>query len=190
MATPSRTREISLVEADTAAAASRPAPEPPSAWDYRLAVVRHYRAVFAYAATILGNRADAEDVTQETFLRFGQRGGGIRRPREWLLSVARNLCYDRFRASAKTTVLDGEMFESMAGGSEPDSAAEQAETRTRLLSLVAALPEPQRSLVVLFDVQGMTGDECARILGLTTNQVKVYLHRARRRLRQRMEAKQ
>jgi RNA polymerase sigma-70 factor (ECF subfamily) len=56
-----------------------------------------------------------------------------------------------------------------------------------LHGLVSALPEPQRTLVVLFDVHGLDGGECARILGLNTNQVKVYLHRARRRLRRELE---
>jgi RNA polymerase sigma-70 factor (ECF subfamily) len=53
--------------------------------------------------------------------------------------------------------------------------------------LVNELPEPQRSLILLFDVQGMTGAECAEVLDLNVNQVKVYLHRARRRLRQALE---
>ena len=53
----------------------------------------------------------------------------------------------------------------------------------RLRRLIDKLPEPQRSLIVLFDVQGMNGAECARILDIDANQVKVYLHRARRRLR-------
>jgi RNA polymerase sigma-70 factor (ECF subfamily) len=57
-----------------------------------------------------------------------------------------------------------------------------------LRASIAALPEPQRSLVVLFDVHGLDGAACARILGINTNQVKVYLHRARRRLRRELES--
>ncbi|HLF12245.1 MAG TPA: sigma-70 region 4 domain-containing protein [Gammaproteobacteria bacterium] len=53
--------------------------------------------------------------------------------------------------------------------------------------LVDMLPEPQRSLIVLFDLQGVDGATCARILDLSVNQVKVYLHRARRRLRIKLE---
>jgi len=49
------------------------------------------------------------------------------------------------------------------------------------------LPEPQRSLLVMFDVHGMDGAACARVLGLNANQVKVYLHRARRKLREQLE---
>ena len=56
-----------------------------------------------------------------------------------------------------------------------------------LFRSVDTLPESHRSLIVLFDVQGVDGATCARILGLNVNQVKVYLHRARRRLREQLE---
>lgn len=180
------------MEAGAAASAPRTSGAP-SAWDYRLAVLRHYRAVYGYAASILGSSADAEDVTQEAFLRFGQKGGRVRKVREWLLSVTRNLCIDRFRSGSRTTAIDGEILEVLSSGDDgadddPAGHAERGEIGDRLTALIGRLPEPQRSLVVLFDVQGFSGDECGRILGLSVNQVKVYLHRARRRLRQGMEA--
>ena len=64
---------------------------------------------------------------------------------------------------------------------------EQHELAGELRKLVDTLPEPQRSLLVMFDVQGLDGATCARVLGLNANQVKVYLHRARRKLREQLE---
>ena len=165
----------------------KPAATSPSALEYRVVVLRHYKAIFRYSTAIIG-ADDAEDVTQEAFLRFGRKGGGVRRPREWLLRVARNLCFDRFRAAGKLTLFEDGEPEYVADDPGPAQLAEAADRRERILALVAGLPEPQRSLIVLFDLQGMSGDECARILELSRNQVKVYLHRARRRLRKRMEA--
>ena len=159
----------------------------PGGLEYRVAVFRHYKAVYGYAAAILGSGADAEDVTQETFLRFGLRGGEVKRPREWLLSVARNLCFDRFRSAARMPTLDPDAIQSVEAEEVPDRIVDRDQRSARLLAVVESLTEPQRSLIVLFDMQGMSGDECARILGLSTNQVKVYLHRARRRVRERME---
>lgn len=156
-------------------------------WRYQMAVMRHYRPVYGYAATILGVSADAEDVTQEAFLRYLQNGGDVRKPREWLIRVARNLCMDRLRAGSRVTELVPEIEESLHDHDGPGIRTERAELSARLGRLIDGLPEPQRSLVVLFDIQGMTGAECAEILGISVNQVKVYLHRGRRRLRQRLE---
>jgi RNA polymerase sigma-70 factor (ECF subfamily) len=75
----------------------------------------------------------------------------------------------------------------MASADEPAGQYERTELHAQLMRSIGGLPEPQRSLVVLFDLQGLSGDECARVLGISISQVKVYLHRARRRLRQRME---
>ena len=75
----------------------------------------------------------------------------------------------------------------ISDGRDPVWHYEQSELAGKLRKLVDALPEPQRSLLVMFDVQGLDGATCARVLGLTVTQVKVYLHRARRKLRERLE---
>jgi RNA polymerase sigma-70 factor (ECF subfamily) len=157
-------------------------------WRYRLAVVRHYRAVYRVAQAILRDAAEAEDVTQETFVRYWQRGAGIERPREWLMKVARNGCLDRLRKSGRSvTGAEEEVFEQ-PDNRDPAWHYERRELAAELEQAIARLREPQRSLVVLFDVQGMSVAECAQIVGLNVNQVKVYLHRARRRLRLELEA--
>ncbi len=157
-----------------------------SAWRFRLAVVRHYRLVYRVACSLLGDAAEAEDVTQEAFLRFWQHAGGVHRPREWLLRVARNACLDRLRAARYWVAAEPEQLEQRDERG-PAWHFQQDDLAARLRGLVGALPEPQRSLLVLFDVHGLDGAACARILGLNTNQVKVYLHRARRRLRRELE---
>jgi RNA polymerase sigma factor (sigma-70 family) len=72
---------------------------------------------------------------------------------------------------------------------DPEWHYEQRELEAGVSRLLDTLPEPQRSLVVLFDLHGVDGAGCAAILGLSTTQVKVYLHRARRRLRERLESR-
>ncbi len=182
-----RSNEVAEVERGERGPTQVDAPRAPSTMAYRLAVLRHYKPVFGYASAILGSTADAEDVTQEPFLRFGERGGDVRQVREWLLRVARNLSFDRFRAGSRLTSVEPDVIESVPGGEEPEQQALRSELGDRLLRLIRRLDEPQRSLVVLFDVQGLKGRECAQILDISENQVKVYLHRARRRLRTYME---
>ena len=160
---------------------------PVAGWRYRLAVVQHYRSVYRVAQALLRDAAEAEDVTQETFLRYWQRGAAIERPREWLMKVARNACLDRLRKTGRSvTGADDEVFDA-PDNRDPAWHYARGELGAALERAIARLREPQRSLVVLFDVQGMSAAECAQILGINVNQVKVYLHRARRRLRLELE---
>ena len=156
-----------------------------SSLGFRVTVLRHYRTVYRMAAALLNDAAEAEDVTQEAFTRYWQIGERIEKPKHWLLRVARNLCLDRIRKSGRE--LDGHDVEAAADHRAPDWHYEQTELSRALEELISALPEPQRSLIVLFDVRGFSGADCAAILGLNENQVKVYLHRARRRLRLKLE---
>src|SRR5690554_7001124 len=66
-------------------------------WRFRPAVMRYGRIVYRVAHLLLGDRHEAEDVSQEAFLRYWQRGKGVERPKEWLLAVTRNACLDRLR---------------------------------------------------------------------------------------------
>lgn len=169
--------------------AERSTESAPSAWDFRLAVLRHHKVVYRTALAILRNPDEAEDVTQDVFMRYWQHGGRVERPREWLLRVGRNACLDRLRTAGRRGihVVDTAVEIEADDGRDPAWHCEQSETGERLRDAIARLPEPQRSLVVLFDIQGLKGEACARILEINVNQVKVYLHRARRRLRRELE---
>ena len=156
------------------------------AWRFRLAVARHGKIVYRVAFAMLKDRHEAEDVAQDAFLRYWLHGADVRRQREWLLAVTRNACLDRLRRAGRT--VDAERAAAEQGDEHgPAWHLQQRELGECLQDRIAALPEPQRSLVILFDVQGLDGAACARILGLSINQVKVYLHRARRRLRRELE---
>jgi RNA polymerase sigma-70 factor (ECF subfamily) len=158
-----------------------------SALRFRLAVLLHDRAVFRVAAAMLRDSREAEDVTQEVFLSYWQHGEIVERPREWLLQVARNACVNRLRRSGRVVIKEPDQIPEQADGRDPGWHYEQQELARQLRALVDTLPEPQRSLLVMFDMQGMDGAACARVLGLNINQVKVYLHRARRKLREQLE---
>ena len=159
----------------------------PSAWRFRLAMAQHHRAIYRVCYGILRDAHEAEDITQETFLRYWQLSGEVRGAKAWLITVARNKCLDRLRGRKRFVDADPEIFEQQADGHDPEWHAKQDETSSRLQTLINRLSEPQRSLVLLFDVEGLSGAECAAALDLNINQVKVYLHRARRQLRRWLE---
>jgi RNA polymerase sigma-70 factor (ECF subfamily) len=158
-----------------------------SPWDFRLTVMRHYSHVYRMSAALLRDAAEAEDVTQETFTKFWQHGRKVEKPREWLLKVAHNHCLDRLRKSNRMVAEAHEPASEDGDSHDPAWRYERKELAERLRCLIDTLPEPQRSLIVLFDLRGISGALCAEILELNENQVKVYLHRARRKLREKLE---
>jgi RNA polymerase sigma-70 factor (ECF subfamily) len=158
-----------------------------SAMRFRLAVVQHHRAVYRVCVGILGDEHEAQDVTQETFLRYWQLSGQVRGVKAWLITVARNRCLDRLRSTKRFVDADPEIFEQQSDTRDPEWHTQRDQSASRLETLISQLPEPQRSLILMFDVEGMSGSECAEALNLNANQVKVYLHRARRRLRRALE---
>jgi RNA polymerase sigma-70 factor (ECF subfamily) len=139
------------------------------------------------AASFLSERADVEDVAQETFLRALDR---IRtydpdRPfAPWLYQIARNVARNRIagRARRKTEPLPDE---GLAGGADdPEAELERSEIRRRVDAAVAGLPERQRAVFRLLDVEGFSAAEAAEMLGLTSGTVRSHLSHARSALRE------
>ncbi len=159
-------------------------------------LVRAYeRQVYNVALRVVGDVDTAEDVTQDTFLlayrSLHQFRGGIFRA--WLLRIATNRCYDVLRARGRRPAdsLDAEPFEIepvWSAGGKPDETPEAFALRGELAILLeralTALPEEQRLVVLLADVQGCDYHEVAAATGAALGTVKSRLSRARARLRQ------
>lgn len=150
----------------------------------------HLDGVLALAWRNLGNRADAEDVAQETFTRLLAKaatwrpgGPGLR---AWLFRVATNLCIDRHRARARAP-LGAEALEEVADTSGPPLEGSIAITRA-VRAALTALPERQRAALVLVHYHGMTGREAGEALGVGEEAVESLLARGRRQLRQTLSA--
>lgn len=150
----------------------------------------HLDAVVALAWRNLGNRADAEDVAQETFARllakaatWQANGPGLR---AWLFRVATNLCIDRHRARARAPH-GPEAIEDVADTTGAPLEGSIAITRAVRVAL-GALPERQRAAVVLVHYHGMTGREAGVALGVGEEAVESLLARGRRRLRRTLAA--
>lgn len=149
-------------------------------------VRRHMRRAFSIAYRILEHREDAEDVVQDAFLRALERLDTLERGRPfrpWFyrIVVNRALNFRRARTIRRTEPIPEEA-RSEAGLPERD--AEQAELRRRLQAAAAALPERQRLIVQLSDLEGLTSAEIAEILEISDGTVRWHLHQARRSLRE------
>jgi len=153
--------------------------------DFQATVQAHKDRLYALAVHLTGDRSEAEDVVQESFMKLWQHratlDGDATLP--WLLSVARNASLDRLRRRRMVPV-DGTQLEARESVEpQPDRRLSDEEFTRRLNRAVAELNEPYRSLVVMREMQGLDYQTIAEALALSLSQVKVYLHRTRRRLR-------
>lgn len=142
-------------------------------------VDRYSDMLMRIALLHLKNRSDAEDASQEIFLKLIQKPRifeSSEHEKAWLIRTAVNLCKDRLKSSwfRKRAILD----ENMAA-----SAAEESE----VLSAVMELPLKYRSIVLLFYYEGYSISEISKILNIKENTVGSQLHRARALLKMEME---
>ncbi len=149
---------------------------------------RYQDDVYRFARSILGNPTDAEDATQEVLLRLWKHLDSIRGSdaRPWLLRTTRNHCIDQLRRRPSQLLDSGE--EALASFPAPEiddpiKAANRADFRKQIDRALATLPENLRSVFVLYEVNGLHYREVAETLGIPLNSVKVYLSRARARLK-------
>ena len=149
---------------------------------------RHGGEVYRYAFAVLGNHADAEDITQSTFLnayRSMEQGVRPRKPSNWLLTIASNSIKERFRQE-KSRPRQVLFDEEMAGASTHDDE-DEGPTVGELLTALARIPPQQRQAIVLREFEGRSYKEVAAILDVTTSALETLLFRARRSLADELE---
>lgn len=149
-------------------------------------VDRHLPRIVALAGRMLGNRADAEEVAQEVFLRVWQQAARWR-PGEakfstWLHRVAVNLCHDRLRRRRETG-LDA-AGDPPSGEPPPGTELQRRAVAARVERALAQLPERQRSAILLCHYQELGNIEAAAVLEVSVEALESLLARGRRRLRE------
>ena len=150
---------------------------------------RHIEATYAFARRFLPTREDAEEAASETWLRAGRalRAGNWRgesRFKTWMLGIARRVCLERLRQPRLPTL-------SLSGLTERGDwvlFSPGPEVVSDLDEALAALTEDHRLALTLCDLQGLTAAEAAHVLGRTAAATKSLHGRARRALREALEA--
>jgi len=155
---------------------------------------RHRAAIYRYVSRLVGSSSLADDLTQETFLRVHRHLGELKDPaalEAWLYRVATNVCYDHFRSRdhhqpVPPPAEQGDKWDPPVAETDalrPDQLLEQSEMSDCVLRFLIGLPEAHRRVLILHDLQGHTNPEIAQMLGLSLENVKIRLHRARASLR-------
>ncbi len=161
---------------------------------YQQAIDQHRHRVLSFARYSLRVREDAEDVTQEVFIKLWQHWQKIDHEKlgAWLMRVAHNSVIDHVRKQRpQQTNLDQYAEVEDQVGEESDAAQlDQQHFKSQLQTAIKSLEDPFRSIVIMRDIQGMSYEDIQGSLELSASQVKVYLHRARRKLRENSKLRQ
>jgi RNA polymerase sigma-70 factor (ECF subfamily) len=161
--------------------------------EFETTVREQARLVYKVAYSVLRNHHDAEDVAQETFLRFlrhRERRAEIRDRRAWLATVAWRVALDRKRMPAEVTLEDAAEVVSKlrAEGASVDEIAASREMMSLLKRLVSSLPRDLREALILSTTEELTSAEISQVLGIPEGSVRSRLLRGREILRQKLAA--
>ncbi|MBR1712480.1 MAG: RNA polymerase sigma factor [Alloprevotella sp.] len=160
--------------------------------DFRTDLLPLKDQLFRLALRITLDRAEAEDIVQDTLLRVWERraelSGVVNSLEAYCLTVCRNLALDRKeRKEAQNLSLESGSYDAADNTLSPQEQLEHDDRLRRIHRLFCQLPERQRSVVQLRDIEGKSYKEIATVLGLTEEVVKVTLFRARQSIRQQYE---
>jgi len=152
-----------------------------------------YERVRKFIAALVRDESAADDLVQEAFMRIQQNLDSLRdasKVSSWVFRIAHNLCQDHFR-SRKRLSSHEEIHEGLFNLQETplEKKMEQAEMSQCVQDQLNLLPESLRSVLIFSDVMEFSHQEIADILGLSVENVKVRLHRARKKFNAILEEK-
>jgi RNA polymerase sigma-70 factor, ECF subfamily len=157
---------------------------------------KHYGRILSYLLSMVRNSAEAEDLTQEAFLRAYREIDSVKDPEAmpaWLYRIATNVAVDRLRQRASLAGRQAGLDPAEIELSDPEALTlekglEQREMTACVQRFLTDIPDSYRSVILLHDLHGLSGPEIAKALGIALPTVKIRLHRARLRLRATLEA--
>ena len=149
-----------------------------------------YQRIFRYIMSMVRDAAEAEDLTQDTFLRAYQRRDSLRdegAQTAWLYRIATHVCLDRLRQYARRSPKESQTELDEIDVAEPDTPSlqqtlERDEMSECVQSYLNRLSDSYRAVILLHDIHELTAAEIAQLLGESLATIKIRLHRARRKL--------
>ncbi len=146
--------------------------------------------LFRFAFRMLGSSEEAKDVVQEVMIKVWngrEQMAEVQNMEAWCMRITKNLSLDKLRSRQRraTDSID-EGFEVRQEALSPHENTELNESMLRINRLIAALPEKQRQVIHLRDIEGYSYNEICEMLELDMSQVKVSLFRARNAVREKL----
>jgi len=164
-----------------------------------LLVRAYHDRVYRFGLRVCRDRFDAEDAVQEAFSKLSQRPEVLRDPSSlsWLMSVVRHACQRMLRPFLRERRVLGERVTGVdeladldgvvSAAIDPEQALERWQLVRAVHAAIALLDRPSREVLVMRDLEGLSGRETCAALGLELATMKTRLHRARSALRQELE---
>ena len=148
---------------------------------------QYYERVRKFILASVKNESVADDLVQETFIKIQENLDSVREPERissWIFRIAYHLCQDHFRTLKKSSSQE-EIHDELVTLQESlaQKKLEQGEMSRCVQDKLSLLPETLRSVIIFADIMDFSRQEIADILGLTLENVKVRLHRARKKLK-------
>jgi RNA polymerase sigma-70 factor, ECF subfamily len=165
-------------------------------------LMRAQEVAWRFSTSVCGHADDAEDAMQEALMKTYRYVGRIREPgafRPWLYRTVRNACLmgrrkrigEPARLQSLDEVLPGDdgatSRDAPDPGKNPEQLADNAGLRRRLRTALRTLPGPYRAIVFLREMEGLSTREVAKVMGMSQDNVKTRLHRARVQLQANLE---
>jgi len=154
---------------------------------------RFAKPVLSFTYSLIGNRAVAEELTQETFVRVHRRLASLHSDAQlstWIFGIARNVVREsyrkKYRRQQRVVLEEGESVDLEDSASRPDERLIAEELQRTIRSALARLPADHRLVFVLKVINRMNYREIASITGSSVGKLKTDLHRARLEMRQRL----
>lgn len=151
---------------------------------------RHYRDVYQFLLYFTGNANDAEDLTQEVYIRLMKALPGFQQHSQmktWVFAIAKHVAIDFQRKKRLQKWFSGEWLQQISASAPPPEAVmETKETEEELIKEILTLKPQYRMVIILRGIKEYSVKETAEILGYSESKVKVNFHRAIKLLKERM----
>lgn len=153
--------------------------------EFKAEVLPVKNKLFRIALRYLNNQEDAEDIVQETMLRLWKRKeklAELKSIEAFAVTITKNLCLDKLRSKK---FYGGEIHDNMMQTDRtPYAAAEASDAVSKVFEIMKSLPEQQRIVLQLRDIEGYSNEEAAEMLNMNVVTLRVNLSRARKKVRE------
>ena len=159
--------------------------------EFKLLVMPYSARLYRMAFRLMNSREEAEDIVQEVYIKlWSMRNelGKYNSIEALAIRITRNLCLDQLRRrKVNYNALKADQFKEEGHSITPIENLERKEDAELIHTLIAALPEPQRSLVHLRHLEGKEYEEIAEMVNMNVNAIRVSISRARKQMREMLE---
>ena len=155
---------------------------------FKLRVLPAKNKLYRFALRIIGDREEAKDIVQEVMIRVWNKRETMDQTinmEAWCMQITKNLCYDRVKSKAfQTRSSLPENWQLEDKSSTPEKRAVMKDIMNQIHQFINNLPDKQKEVIHLRDIEGYSYHEIGDIMAIDINQVKVNLFRARKAIRE------